>query len=153
MPIESVDLISLLKRARKSAADNAAAVVHQEPEAPAVETPPVRIEPIFVDEKVELEDLRNELHGDEVLIQRILGMLYRRKKKSPDSGYISILDLEEILGIEREGAAFVMSYMKNQKVIEMDDKSRMSITVTGIIYLRTVLGILAVPAMNVSAIE
>ena len=47
------------------------------------------------------------------------------------------------LGVEREGATFVMSYMKTTKVIEMDDKSRMAITVPGIDYLRSVLGLQA----------
>jgi len=95
----------------------------------------------------ELAELRMELFNDEVLIQRMLGLLYRSKKKNPNGGFISILDMEKILSIEREGAAFVMMYMKTQKVIEMDDKSRMAITVPGIIYLRSVLGIQGAPTV------
>ena len=96
---------------------------------------------VKVQEEEELADLRDELLSDEVLIQRILGLLYRCKKENPNGGYISILDMERLLNIEREGASFVMSYMKTLKIIEMDDKSRMAITVPGIDYLRGVLGL------------
>lgn len=137
MALESVDLLSLLKRVRKPTAEqeeeSAVAGAHQAPEP----RPIAKIE----EQEEELADLRAELFGDEVLIQRILGLLYRCKKNNPNSGYLSILDMEKILKIEREGASFVMSYMKTQKIIEMDDKSRMAITVPGIIYLRSVLGL------------
>lgn len=75
-------------------------------------------------------------------------MLYRQKKENPFSGFISILDMERILGLEREGATFIMSYMKTHRLIEMDDKSRMSITVPGIDYLRRVFGIHASPTLD-----
>jgi len=145
MALESVDLLSLLKRARKPVAEagtaDAVNTVAQPAEAEA--RPSARIE----EQEEELADLRAELFGDEVLIQQILGLLYRCKKKNPNSGYISILDMERILKVEREGASFVMSYMKTQKVIEMDDKSRMAITVPGIVYLRSVLGLHAGPSV------
>jgi len=139
MALESVDLLSLLKRARKPVA--IAGPVEEAVEA--VAAPPTPVQPIakLEGQEEELADLRAELFGDEVLIQRILGLLYRCKKKNPNSGFISILDMERTLKIEREAASFVMSYMKNQKIIEMDDKSRMAITVPGIIYLRSVLGL------------
>ena len=149
MALESVDLLALLKRARKPAGEYdaphedgergesvvavAAEAVAANPAAPAAEP----------DASVRIDELRDELSGDEVLLQRILGLLYRCKKKNPNGGYMSILDMERTLGLEREGASFVMSYMKTQKVIEMDDKSRMAITVPGINYLRTVLGVTA----------
>jgi hypothetical protein len=142
MALESVDLLSLLKRVRKPVAEPEEEAV----EPVAVDVPEPRPVAKIEEQEEELADLRAELFGDEVLIQRILGLLYRCKKKNPNGGYLSILDMERILKIEREGASFVMSYMKNQKVIEMDDKSRMAITVPGIIYLRSVLGINAGPA-------
>ena len=148
MALESVDLLSLLKRARRpaetdavltkpSAAELAAAVEAR----PAPPPPPAIPGGIKAQEKEELDDLRAELYLDELLIQRILGLLYRCKKKNPNSGFLSILDMERILGIEREGASFVMAYMKTTKIIEMDDKSRMAITVPGIDYLRSLLGL------------
>jgi hypothetical protein len=146
MALDSVDLISLLKRARKPVSETDTvediAALAESVQMPAPR-PIARIE----EQEEELEDLRAELVADEVLIQRILGLLYRAKKKNPNSGYISILDMEKILKVEREGASFVMSYMKTQKVLEMDDKSRMAITVTGIIYLRSVVGLQAGPAV------
>ncbi|HEU0123432.1 MAG TPA: hypothetical protein VFQ91_23080 [Bryobacteraceae bacterium] len=140
MALESVDLLSLLKRARKTGAAPESAEAETPGIAAAAEANPDAVPP-QVHAEEELADLRAELVNDEVLIQRILGLLYRHKKKNPNGGYISILDMERTLQIEREGATFVMSYMKTQKVIEMDDKSRMAITVPGIDYLRRVLGV------------
>ena len=157
MAIESVDILTLLKRARKSVAQHAEAETapHQEPASaeatePAVAKPPAKPHPPApqIDEQAELEFIRSELYGDEVLLQRILGMLYRQKKENPFSGFISILDMERILGLEREGATFIMSYMKTHRLIEMDDKSRMSITVPGTDYLRKVFGIHASPTID-----
>ena len=139
MALESADLLSLLKRVRRPVA------VAGPPEetVEAVATPSSTARPIakLEEQEEELADLRAELSSDEVLIQRILGLLSRCKKKNPNSGFLSILDMERTLKIEREAASFVMSYMKTQKVIEMDDKSRMAITVPGILYLRSVLGL------------
>ena len=159
MALESVDLLSLLKRARKSTADAAAGVAAaatatataEEPEVVAAPLAPADAPVAKGQENEGLTDLYNELFSDELLIRRILGLLYQCKKKNPNGGFISILDMERILNIEREGATFVMTYMKTQKVIEMDDKSRMSITVPGINYLRTVLGVNSGPQATVAA--
>jgi hypothetical protein len=171
MALESVDLLSLLKRARSTtharaaaesaaAAEAASATASLAATATAVavdqKTPSSAPEPakpltpavVGMQEEAELADLRAELLADEVLIQRILGLLYRRKKLNPNGGFISILDMEKHLGVEREGATFVMSYMKTTKVIEMDDKSRMAITVPGIDYLRGVLGLQSAPSSD-----
>ena len=161
MALESVDILTLLKRARKSVAEHAGHAREVEPETPQESDsgeskdaqgakPPAKPHPPVpqIDEQAELEFIRTELYSDEVLIQRILGMLYRQKKENPFSGFISILDMERNLGLERESATFVMSYMKTHHVIEMDDKSRMSITVPGIDYLRKVFGIHASPTLD-----
>lgn len=150
MALESVDLLSLLNRARKSTHEpEDHGSVALEVRAPSLDAPaespraagsPPPVAKIQEEEE-ELADLRAELFGDEVLIQRILGLLYRCKKRNPSGGFLSILDMEKMLNIEREGAAFVMSYMKTQKIIEMDDKSRMAITVPGIVYLRSAVGL------------
>lgn len=144
MSLETVDLLSVLRRARKSPA--VPPVESGAVEQPAA-TPPADVAatlpPVFVKakESTELADIHAELYSDEMLMRRILGLLYRSKKRNPNSGYVSILDMEKILNVEREGATFIMSYMKTQKVMEMDDKSRMAITVTGINYLRGVFGV------------
>ena len=158
MSLETGDLISLLKRARQSAAAaTAAAAPTLEPEPvtpqPAAQEPPsapippaphAPLPPTVAELAAEADELARihaDLYADEIFLQRILGLLYRRKRLSPNAGFISILDMERILNVEREGATFVMAYMKTHRLIEMDDKSRMAITVPGIDYLRRVLGI------------
>ena len=170
MSLETGDLISLLKRARQSAAaataaaaptpfpvpsapeptpkPPAAVVVEEPPPAPIAQPvhPPTAAE--LAVEAEELASLHIDLYADEIFLQRILGLLYRCKRRNPNGGFISILDMERTLNVEREGATFVMSYMKTHRLIEMDDKSRMAITVPGIDYLRRVLGIASAPAQQ-----
>lgn len=157
MALESVDILTLLKRARKSVAqhgehETAPSEEHAsaDPSAEADAKPHAKPHPPVpqIDEQAELEFIRTELYGDEVLLQRILGMLYRQKKENPFSGFISILDMERILGLEREGGTFIMAYMKTHRLIEMDDKSRLAITVPGTDYLRKVFGIHASPTLD-----
>jgi hypothetical protein len=130
MAIETADLASLIRKVRDA----------QAKPAPAPEPAPIAAVQAPAS-TVELLDLHAELHADEVLLERILGLLYRAKKKNPLSGAVSILDMEKSLGLEREAATFVMDYMKSTKIIQMDDKSRMTITVPGIDYLRRSLGV------------
>ncbi|MBM3783583.1 MAG: hypothetical protein FJW30_04440 [Acidobacteria bacterium] len=134
MAMESSDISNLLRKAR----DAAMVPKSQDPapEAPAPQTLTPEVEG-----ETDLLDLHAELRSDEVMLERILGLLYRAKKKNPNGGAVSILEMERQLGLEREGATFVMAYMKSTKIIEMDDKSRMSITVPGIDYLRRSLGV------------
>ncbi len=143
MAIETADLASLIRKVR-DAQGKPAPTPEPLREPPASNpTEPVKLqrnEPL-AEPAVDLLDLHAELHADEVLLERILGLLYRAKKKNPLSGAISILDMEKSLGLEREAATFVMDYMKSTKIIQMDDKSRMSITVAGIDYLRRSLGV------------
>ena len=163
MSLETGDLISLLKRARQSAAAaTAAAAPTLEPEPvtpqPAAQEPPsapippaphAPLPPTVAELAAEADELARihaDLYADEIFLQRILGLLYRRKRENPNAGFISILDMERILNVESEGATFVMAYMKSHRLIEMDDKSRMAITVPGIDYLRRVLGIHHVPS-------
>lgn len=158
MAIESVDLMKLLNRARKvtpepvaqpatetsdPVANAMAALAEAQAEVrlPAAEPPVASSPQESTTSDRDLANLRAELESDETLLRRILGMLYRSKKENPNGGAISILVMEKVLGLEREGAAFVMMYMKSKKVIEMDDKSRLSITVSGIDYLRGVFAL------------
>lgn len=141
MALESADIANLLRKVR-SASVAAAEVPTIDPAELEPAPKPIAPRTVAVQpEESDLADLHAELRADEVLIERILGLLYRAKKRNPNGGAVSILDMEKQLGIEREGAAFVMAYMKSTKVVEMDDKSRLSITVPGIDYLRRSLGI------------
>jgi len=85
--------------------------------------------------------LQEELSCDETLILRILGMLYLTKKRSAITVAVSIFDVEKQMGLPREGATFVCEYMKKKSLILADDKSRFTITVEGIDYLRQALGV------------
>lgn len=137
MAIETADLASLIRKVRDAQVKPAPEPTPLQPPA----EPPTAAAAPEPAPAVDLLDLHAELHADEVLLERILGLLYRAKKRNPIGGYISILDMEKQLGLEREAATFVMDYMKSTKIIQMDDKSRMSITVPGIDYLRRSLGV------------
>ncbi len=111
---------------------------------PDIDAPPVT-EP-SADESAEkaanhLVALQEELSCDETLLLRILGMLYLTKKRSVINVAVSVFDLEKQMGLPREGAAFVCEYMKKKSLVLADDKSRFTITVEGIDYLRQALGV------------
>jgi len=145
MAIETADLASLIRKVRDAQTKPAPEPEPPAPSKPAKE-PKARAQAPVPEPAVDIQDLHAELHADELLLERILGLLYRAKKRNPLSGAVSILDMEKALGLEREAATFVMDYMKSTKVIQMDDKSRMSITVIGIDYLRRSLGVAKVAA-------
>jgi hypothetical protein len=100
------------------------------PEPPAAAPSP---EP---DNTLDLDLVRSELQADELLILRILSMLYLSKKRNLIGYAISIIDLEKNLRLPREGATFVCDYLKYRRLVLADDKSRFTITVEGIEYLR-----------------
>ena len=87
-------------------------------------------------ESTDIGTILSEIMEDEELMTRILGILYRAKKKTPHGGAVAIIPMERELGIERESATFVLNYMKTKRYIETDDKSRNIITVVGIDFLR-----------------
>lgn len=95
--------------------------------------------PPVEEERYDILSILKEIEADEELLMRILGMLYRAKKKNPNAGAISIIDMEKQLGLARESGAFVINYMKARKLIETNDKSANMITVEGIEYLRNKL--------------
>jgi hypothetical protein len=100
---------------------------------PASQTP----EEVLVSGSTDVGSILSEIMEDEDLMTRILGILYRAKKQSPNAGAVAIMPMERELGIARESATFVLNYMKTKHFIEADDKSRNLITVEGIDFLRT----------------
>ena len=88
------------------------------------------------EESTDIGSILGEIMRDEELMTRILGILYRAKKKDPNGGAVAIMPMEKELGIARESATFVLNYMKTKHIIEADDKSRNIITVEGIDFLR-----------------
>ena len=103
------------------------------PQAAAVDDTPVAAE------STDIGSILEEIVRDEELMTRILGVLYRAKKKSPNGGAIAIIPMEKELGIARESATFVLNYLKTKRLIETDDKSRNIITVEGVDFLRAEL--------------
>lgn len=89
----------------------------------------------------DLAEIQSELLADETLLLRILGMLYLNKKRNIVGYAVSIIEVEKRMGLPREGATFVCDYMKYKRLVLADDKSRFTITVEGIDYLRQGLGV------------
>lgn len=106
---------------------------------PPVEAAAAAAAPPAEEERYDILSILKEIEADEELLMRILGMLYRAKKKNPNAGAISIIDMEKQLGLARESGTFVINYMKARKLIETNDKSANMITVEGIEYLRNKL--------------
>jgi hypothetical protein len=135
MSVSSNDLKSMLSKVRKADAP-AAPVKSPEPEPPSVAVSFVEEAPPET-QATDIGSILEEIVRDEELMTRILGILYRAKKKSPNGGAVAIMPMEKELGIARESATFVLNYMKTKHLIEADDKSRNLITVEGIDFLRT----------------
>jgi hypothetical protein len=135
----------MLSRVRKADAPAPLAKEKQpDPPAPTPEPAAAALPPATAPEEApeevqsnDIGSILDEIVRDEELITRILGVLYRAKKKSPNGGAVAIMPMEKELGIPRESATFVLNYMKTKHFIEADDKSRNMITVDGIDFLRT----------------
>lgn len=127
MSTTSSDLSAILSRMRK-------------PVSPEV-APEPEPSPAAAQSASDLAEIQAELLADETLLLRILGMLYLQKKRNIVGYAVSIIDVEKRMGLPREGATFVCEYMKYKRLVLADDKSRFTITVEGIDYLRRGLGV------------
>ena len=134
MSVTTHDLKSMLNRVRKPDAPKQEAPTAAPPPAPETPAPPGVEEAAA--ESTDIGSILDEIARDEELMTRILGVLYGAKKKNPHGGAVAIMPMEKELGIARESASFVLSYMKTKLLIEADDKSRNLITVEGIDFLR-----------------
>lgn len=128
---ETADWIALMNRIRKPGpADTEEAAL---PES----APPLPDEAPRAEDK----SLEAELLADEILLRRILGLLYMARKFNTVTAALSVLEIEKALGLEREEGTFIYSYMKTKSLLVADDKSRYSITTQGIDYLRETFNI------------
>lgn len=151
MSVTTSDLKSMMNRVRRpdAVAAPGALAIPSAPIPPQAPPPPPGEEPVEIeataspaeDEPTDIGTVLAEIMRDEELITRILGILYRAKKKDPHGGAVAIMPMERELGIPRESATFVLNYMKTKHIIEADDKSRNSITVEGIDFLRARLSL------------
>jgi hypothetical protein len=74
-------------------------------------------------------------HGVEVEKAKrdgILGLVYTRRRSSPDTPGISIVELEDVLGVPREHLDFSLWYLREQGLISRTDNGRFMITVKGV---------------------
>jgi hypothetical protein len=126
----------MLNRVRKPDASKHETPAADPPPAPAEPAHPPAVEEAAASEATDIGSILEEIVRDEELMTRILGVLYRAKKKNPHGGAVAIMPMEKELGIARESASFVLNYMKTKHLIEADDKSRNLITVEGIDFLR-----------------
>ncbi|MEZ5399982.1 MAG: DnaJ domain-containing protein [Bryobacteraceae bacterium] len=62
----------------------------------------------------------------------ILGVVYTRRRNSPESPGIGIVELEEMLGVPREHLDFSLWYLREQGLIARTDSGRFMITVRGV---------------------
>lgn len=131
MSTTSSDLSAILSRMRKPVSPDVA----PEPDLSAEPSPEA------TQSASDLAEIQSELLSDETLLLRILGMLYLSKKRNIVGYAVSIIDVEKRMGLPREGATFVCDYMKYKRLVLADDKSRFTITVEGIDYLRRGLGV------------
>ncbi len=131
MSTTSSDLSAILNRMRKSVSPEVA------PELEPCDEP----SPEAQQSASDLAEIQSELVADETLLLRILGMLYLTKKRNIVGFAVSVIDVEKRMGLPREGATFVCEYMKHKRLVLADDKSRFTITVEGIDYLRRGLGV------------
>ena len=135
MSTTSSDLSAILSRMRKPVSP--AVAPESEPPAELNAEP----SPEAKQSASDLAEIQSELVADETLLLRILGMLYLNKKRNIVGYAVSIIDVEKRMGLPREGATFVCDYMKYKRLVLADDKSRFTITVEGIDYLRRGLGV------------
>ena len=62
----------------------------------------------------------------------ILGVLYTKRINEPDSPFMTVHEIEVLLGVAREHLEFSMWYLKEQMLIARSDSGRFSITIKGV---------------------
>jgi hypothetical protein len=70
--------------------------------------------------------------GEKAKRDGILGLLYTRRRNNPESPGMSIMEIEDLLGIPREHLDFSLWYLREQSLIVRTDNGRFSITVQGV---------------------
>jgi curved DNA-binding protein CbpA len=62
----------------------------------------------------------------------ILGLLYAKRVHQPDRAGMSLIELEDLLGVPREHLEFSMWYLKDSGLVSRGDNGRYAITVKGV---------------------
>lgn len=64
----------------------------------------------------------------------VLSLLYRRRVMQPEQPAITMLELEELLGIPREHLEFTFWYLKENGLVSRSDNNKYQITIKGVDY-------------------
>lgn len=62
----------------------------------------------------------------------VLSLLYRKRVVEPESPYLTIQDLERLLGVAREHLQFTLWYLKTAELLRRSDNGRYEITLQGV---------------------
>ncbi len=62
----------------------------------------------------------------------ILGLVYTRRRNSPEAPGVSIIELEDVLGVPREHLDFSLWYLREQGLVSRTDNGKLMITVKGV---------------------
>jgi hypothetical protein len=76
-----------------------------------------------------------EADGAEAEIRKrkgILAALYRKRMMSPESAWMRVAELEDLLGVPREHLEFTLWYVKGRGLVTRSDNGRYEITIEGV---------------------
>jgi curved DNA-binding protein CbpA len=65
----------------------------------------------------------------------VLCLLYAQRRKDTEHPSVSLLQIEELMGIPREHLEFTLWYLKQRKYVEMSDGADCSLTADGVDYV------------------
>jgi DnaJ-domain-containing protein 1 len=80
---------------------------------------------------------RNKQEGDGISAERrkrslILSVMYRKRQRTPEQPQVSVHELEQVLGIEKEHLEFTFWYLREKGLVLRSDNGRFSITAHGV---------------------
>jgi hypothetical protein len=80
---------------------------------------------------------RNKQEGDGISAERrkrslILSVMYRKRQRTPEQPLVSMHELEQVLGIEKEHLEFTFWYLREKGFVLRSDSGRYSITAAGV---------------------
>jgi len=78
------------------------------------------------------ETAARSVESEKALREGILGLLYTKRRVTPESPGMSSIELEDLLGVAREHLEFPLWYLKEHGQITRSDGGRYAITVKGV---------------------
>ena len=62
----------------------------------------------------------------------VLSVMYRKRMRQPDNAEVTVRDLEELLGLEKEHLTFTIWYLREKSLVLRSDNGRFAITAAGV---------------------